>query len=132
MAETRRLDSMVLTVDGKALAPELYPQVTLVRVEESVHLPDYFAIHLDDPHFELFDKGTFTIGTRIEIAFRAEGDPVVVTAGEITAIGIEPGASGRHELVLSGFDLTHRMARVAKSRSFQKVTDADIASRIAG
>ena len=44
---------MVLTVDGKALAPELYPQVTLVRVEESVHLPDYFAIHLDDPHFEL-------------------------------------------------------------------------------
>jgi uncharacterized protein involved in type VI secretion and phage assembly len=123
---------MVLTVDGKTLAPELYPQVTLVRVEESVHLPDYFAIHLDDPHFELFDKGTFTIGTRVEIAFRAEGDPVVVTAGEITAIAVEPGASGRHELVLSGFDLTHRMARVAKSRSFQKVTDADIASRIAG
>ncbi|GIE94783.1 VgrG-related protein [Paractinoplanes rishiriensis] len=132
MADTRRLDGVVLTVDGGPLAPELYPQLALVRVEESVQLPDYFALYFDDPHFELFDKGTFSIGTRVEIAFRAEGDPVVVTTGEITAISIEPGASGRHELVLAGFDLTHRMARVAKSRSFQRVTDADIASRIAG
>jgi uncharacterized protein involved in type VI secretion and phage assembly len=97
-----------------------------------VLLPDYFAIHFDDPHFELFDKAQWTIGTRVEIAFRAGGDPVVVTSGEVTAISVEPGASGRHELVLTGFDLTHRLARVAKSRSFQRVTDADIASRIAG
>jgi len=130
--EKRRLDGVVLTVDGRPLAPELYPQMALVRVEESVQLPDYFAIHFDDPHFELFDKATFAIGTRIEIAFRAEADPMVVTSGEITAISVEPGASGRHELVLAGFDLTHRMARVPKSRSFQRVTDADIASRIAG
>ena len=128
----RRLDGVVLTMDGRPLAPELYPLVALVRVEESVQLPDYFAIHFDDPHFELFDKGSYLIGTRVEIAFRAEGDPVVVTSGEITAITVEPGASGRHELVLSGFDLTHRMARVPKSRSFQRVTDADIAARIAG
>lgn len=133
MAEaTRRLDGVVLSVDGRPLAPELYPRVSLVRVEESVHLPDYFAIHFDDPHFELFDRGTFTVGTRIEIAFRAEGDPTVVTSGEITAVAVEPGVSGRHELVLTGFDLTHRMAREPKSRSFQRVTDADIASRIAG
>ena len=133
MAEaTKRLDGVVLTMDGRPLAPELYPRVSLVRVEESVHLPDFFAIHLDDPHFELFDRGTFTIGTRVEIAFRAEGDPTVVTSGEVTAVGVEPGAAGRHELVLTGFDLTHRMAREPKSRSFQRVTDADIASRIAG
>lgn len=130
--ERRRLDGVVITVDGRPLAPELYPQVALVRVEESVLLPDYFAVHFDDPHFELFDKGQFEIGTRIEIAFRAEGDPVVVTSGEVTAISVEPGMSGRHELIVTGFDLTHRLARVPKSRSFQRVTDADIASRIAG
>jgi phage protein D len=129
---TKRLDGVVLTVDGRPLAAELYPRVALVRVEESVHLPDFFSVHFDDPHFELFDKGTFTLGTRLEIAFRAEGDPVVVTSGEITAVVVEPGRSGRHELVLTGFDLTHRLAREPKSRSFQRVTDADIASRIAG
>jgi len=129
---TKRLDGVVLTVDGRPLAPELYPRVSLVRVEESVHLPDFFAVHFDDPHFELFDRNTFTIGTRMDIAFRAEGDPTVVTSGEVTAVSVEPGASGRHELVLTGFDLTHRLSREPKSRSFQRVTDADIATRIAG
>ena len=128
----KRLDGVVLTIDGRPLPPDLYPRVTLVRVEESVHLPDYFAIHLDDPHFEIFDKGTFTLGTKVDIAFRAEADPVVVTAGEITAVSVEPGGAGRHELVLTGFDLTHRMSREPKSRSFQRLTDADIAGRIAG
>ena len=129
---TKRLDGVVLTVDGRPLAPELYPRVSLVRVEESVHLPDFFAVHFDDPHFELFDRNTFTIGTRMDIAFRAEGDPTVVTSGEVTAVSVEPGASGRHELVLTGFDLTHRLSREPRSRSFQRVTDADIATRIAG
>ncbi|GIE89671.1 VgrG-related protein [Actinoplanes regularis] len=128
----RRLDGTVLTVDGRPLPPELYRRVILVRVDESVHLPDSFAVHLDDPYFEIFDQGSFTIGTKLEIAFRAEGDPVVVTSGEITAVTVTPGATGRHELVLTGFDLTHRLAREARSRTFQRVTDADVATRIAG
>jgi len=130
--QQRRLAGVMITTDGRPLAPGLYPLVSLVRVEESVHLPDYFTVHFDDPHFELFDRGTFALGTRLEIAFRAEGDPVVVTSGEITAISVEPGSTGRHELVLTGLDLTHRLARGPKSRSFQRVTDADIATRIAG
>jgi uncharacterized protein involved in type VI secretion and phage assembly len=130
--QQRRLDGVVLTIDGRPLNSELYARLSLVRVEESVQLPDYFAVHFDDPHFELFDRGGFDLGTRVEIAFRAEGDPVVVTSGEITAISVEPGTSGRHELVLTGLDLTHRLTRGPKSRSFQRVTDADIAGRIAG
>ena len=58
-----------------------------------MQLPDYFAVHFDDPHFELFDRDMFTLGTRIEIAFRAEGDPVLVTSGEVTAVSVEPGAA---------------------------------------
>lgn len=132
MAEQKRLDGVVLTVDGRPLPPEMYAHLSLARVEESVQLPDYFAVHFDDPHFELFDRGLFAIGTRIEVAFRAEGDPVVVTAGEVTAVAVEQGAAGRHELVLTGLDLTHRLARGPKSRSFQRMTDADIAAQIGG
>src|SRR2546421_12889223 len=104
----------------------------LVHVEESVHLPDSFALHFDDPHFELFDEDRFRLGTRIEIAFRAEDAGVVVTSGEVTAIAVEPGVSGRHELVVTGLDLTHRLARGPKTRTFLRMTDSDIASRIAG
>ncbi|GIJ43218.1 type IV secretion protein Rhs [Virgisporangium aliadipatigenens] len=132
MADQRRLDGAIISVDGKPLAAELYGQLTLVRVEESVLLPDYFALRFDDPHFDVFDKGTFNLGQRIEIAFRAEADPVVVTVGEVTAVEVSPGPSGRHELHVSGMDVTHRLARQRKSRSYQGVTDSDIASRIAG
>lgn len=123
---------MIITVDGGGLRTELYDRLMLVQVEESVQLPDIFALHFDDPHFELFDEDRFRLGSRIQIAFRAEGDAVVVTSGEVTAIVVEPGVSGRHELVITGLDLTHRLARGPKSRSFTRMTDSDIAVRIAG
>jgi uncharacterized protein involved in type VI secretion and phage assembly len=132
VAEERRLDSVTITVDGAPLRTELYGRLMLVHVEESVQLPDSFSVHFDDPHFDLFDEDKFKPGTRVEIAFRAEGDSVVVTSGEVTAVSVEPGISGRHELVITGLDLTHRLARGAKSRAFTNMTDADIARRIAG
>lgn len=131
MAEERRHDNVKLVVDGQSLAADLYPLITLVRVEESVQLPDSFAVRLDDPHFELFDRHLFRIGTRVEIGFRAESDPVTVTAGEVTAISVEQAGSGRHELVLHGFDVTHRLARGPKTRTYVQMTDADIAEKVA-
>ncbi len=131
MPEQRRLDGVILKVDGSPLRTELYGRLMLVQVEESVQLPDSFALHFDDPHFELFDEDKFRPGTKIEIAFRAEGEPVVVTSGEVTAVSVEPGVSGRHELVVTGLDLTHRMARGAKSKAFTNMTDSGIAGQVA-
>jgi len=130
--EQRRLDAAVVSVDGSPMAAELYGRLMLIHVEESVHLPDSFALHFDDPHFELFDQDKFRLGTRVQIAFRAEDDVVVVTSGEVTAISIEPGTTGRHELVVTGLDLTHRLARGPKTRTFLKMSDSDIAAKIAG
>ena len=62
---------------------------------------------------------------------RADGDPVQVTAGEVTAVAVEQGAAGRHELVITGLDLTHRLTHAPKRRTFQRMSDADIARRIA-
>ncbi len=131
MPETR-LDSAVLTIDGRPLKPDLYPRLLLVRVEESVQLPDTFEIRFEDAHFRLFDEDTFKIGAKVEIAFKAEADPLVVTVGEVTAIAVSQGVTGRHELVLTGFDVAHRLATVPKSRSFQRMTDSDVATQIGG
>jgi uncharacterized protein involved in type VI secretion and phage assembly len=130
MPEQRRLDGVILKIDGSPLRTELYGKLMLVHVEESVQLPDSFALHFDDPHFELFDEDKFRPGTKIEIAFRAEGEAVVVTSGEVTAVSVEPGVTGRHELVVTGLDLTHRMARGGKSRAFTNQKDSDIAGQI--
>ena len=74
MPEQRRLDAAVVSIDGSPMAAELYGRLMLVHVDESVHLPDSFALHFDDPHFDLFDQDKFRLGTRIQIAFRAEDD----------------------------------------------------------
>jgi uncharacterized protein involved in type VI secretion and phage assembly len=129
--EERRLAQMVITVGGTRLPAERYELVSLARVEESVHLPDSFVLRLADPHFELFDRMAFPMGSAVEIGFAAEGDPTVVTRGEVTALAVEQGAGGLHELVVSGMDVGHRLSRGPKTRSFQQMTDADIVNRIA-
>lgn len=131
MAEDRRLAGASLTIDGAPLPTELYAALALVKVEESVHLPDAFTVRFDDPHFALFDSQRFKVGSRIGISFQGSADLVEVSSGEVTALCVEQGAAGRHELVLTGFDVGHRLARGPKSRSFQQMTVADIAGQIA-
>lgn len=131
MTEPRRLDGAQISLDGRDVGVDLYGRLRLVRVEESVQLPDRFELRFDDPHFSVFDQDLFRVGGRVEIALRAEGDPVVVTTGEVTALSVEQGATGRHELVVTGLDLTHRLLRGPRTRTFQRTSDADAAARIA-
>ncbi len=126
-----RLDAAAVTVEGQDLEEGLYDLLALVRVEESIHLPDAFTLRFDDPHFDLFDRGTFSLGTKIDLAFSSDQEMVTVTRGEVTALSVEPGPGGRHQLVVSGLDASHRLARGPKTRSFQNMTDADIVSKIA-
>ena len=130
MAEQRH-DSAVLTVDGSPLAADNYARLTGLRVDESVQLPDAFELRFEDAYFKLFDQGLFTLGTKVDIAMKAEADPVRIMSGEVTSIAVDQGASGRHELVVSGFDVSHRMSKVPKRRTFQNMSDADVASMIA-
>jgi len=127
----RRLDAAAVTVDGQNMPEALYDVLALVKVEESVQLPDAFTLRFDDPHFDLFDAGTFSLGTKVDLAFASESELVTVTRGEVTALTVEPGPGGRHQLVVAGLDATHRLARGPKTRSFQNMTDADIVSKIA-
>ena len=131
MAADRRLDTPVVTVDGRPLDAALYPRLRQVRVEESVHLPDRFTLRMDDPTFELFDAGTFTLGSRVEVAFRTDSDPLTVTTGEVTSIAVEPGTAGHHELVVVGLDRGHRLDRKARTRTFQHMSDGAIARQVA-
>ena len=130
MAENR-LGLAVVKVDGRELSADSYRRLAVVRVEESTALPDLAELRFTDDTFDLFDSGTIEVGARLEIALRAEGDPVIVTSGEVTAVAVEPGRTGGHEFVVTGMDLSHRLARVPKRRSFLSMSDADIADQIA-
>jgi hypothetical protein len=137
VAENRRLDTPVIIVDGRPLSRDLHALVHKIRVDESVLLPDQLVLSFEDHDFKLFDQGAFEIGTPIEVGFRADQPAAgMVFDGEITEVAVEEetdkNRQHNHYLVVVGLDRTHRMGRVARTRSFVGMNDAAIARQIAG
>ncbi|MGH9226702.1 MAG: VgrG-related protein [Acidimicrobiales bacterium] len=131
MPEGHVVAAAVIKVDGAELTLAQYDDLLDVRVEQSVHVPDKFTLRFRDPNFELLDKGTFKIGATIDVGITDDGAPVPITRAEVTAIGAEQGASGRHELVISGLDRGHRLARGPMQRTFVKMSDSQVVAQIA-
>ncbi|WP_052434077.1 phage baseplate assembly protein V [Streptacidiphilus melanogenes] len=103
----------------------------LVRVEVDTQLllPGMFTLAFEDLTGAALDDAGLDIGVGVEVrAGPAEEDRLVV--GEVTAVeGYYQGTVGR--TVVRGYDLCHRLQRARRTRSFDNVTDADIARRIA-
>ncbi len=126
-----RLKVPVVKVAGSEIGAELAEALRELRVEQALNVPDTFTLRFEDADFDLFGAGTFDIGKAITISFRDEDTNQVVIAGEITAIGVEQGPTGRHELVVSGYDKAHRLARGTVVRTFLNQKDSDIVGAIA-
>lgn len=131
MPEDFRGGTPYLTVEGTALDDDTAGYLVDVRVEQSLHLPDIFTVRLSDHLFRVFDAAKFEIGKKVKIEFQAGNDKETVTEGEITAVAVEPGPDGRHELVVTGMDKTHRLHRGAKVRTLQKMKDSQAVQSVA-
>lgn len=121
-----------LSVGGTDVAATVYDALVDVRVEQSILLPDQVTIRLRDPHFQLFDNEEFALGDPLDVTFVGEKEQAVAIRAEITAVGVEPGTGGRHELVVSGLDRGHRLARGTEVATYANLTDGDVARQIAG
>jgi uncharacterized protein involved in type VI secretion and phage assembly len=118
-------------VAGAEMANRYYDNLVLVRVEEGVDLPTQFTLHFYDPLVELFDARVFKVGVAVTIGFRSGSSTVNVVEGEITSVALEQGMGTRSEFVVSGFDKSHRLHRVANTRTFINQTSSAIASTVA-
>jgi phage protein D len=128
----RGAGAVEVTVNGSPLSEADYEALIDARVEQSVHVPDRFSLRFRDPTFMIMDSDTFGIGRPLDLAFSNGVSEAVVLRGEITVLGVEQSPSGRHELVVSGLDRGHRLARGSMWRSFVTMTDSDVATQIAG
>ncbi|MGH9038602.1 MAG: VgrG-related protein [Acidimicrobiia bacterium] len=126
------MGSVAVVVNGNPMRAGLYDLLVDTRVEQSVQVPDRFSLRFTDPDFALFDEELFTLGLPVDISFDGGAGDVLVSRGEITAVAVEQGATGRHELVVSGLDRAHRLARGTKNRTFSTLKDSDVVQTIAG
>lgn len=104
----------------------------LVSVEVDTHLllPAMFALAFEDLTGAALEDAGLRIGSGVRILARPGPGGRLLT-GEVTAVeGYYQGTAGR--TVVRGYDLCHRLQRARRTRSFDDVTDADVARRIAG
>jgi phage protein D len=118
-----------LKVDGQQV-PEAAADLVEVTVDHSLHLPSTFSIRLYSYDMKWLEDRTFREGKRVEISY-GERPTVKLLAGKIAVL--EPDLSEDNPtLVVRGFDLSHQLYRGRQRRSFNQVTDSDLARRIAG
>ncbi len=133
MPDQALLSHFFIKIDGEDAPRDLMDSLIEVAVEESIHLPDYFAIRLHDPELHWVDAETLAEGKVVEIsASGREGSTTdTLISGEITAVEPDFGSDGIPTLTVQGYDRSHRLHRGRWTRSFVQMTDSDIAERIA-
>lgn len=106
-------------------------KAALVRTEVDMHLrlPAMFTLSFEDLTGAALDSAGLDIGVEVQI-LSGSGSSTELVKGEVTAIeGYYQGIAGR--TVIRGYDLCHRLQRARRTRSFDNMTDSDIAQQIA-
>lgn len=122
-----------IKLSGNPVQDTVMDKFAGATVDQHTHLPNMFTLRFYDPDLELLDNGPFDLTKEVEIlAEKKDGSKVSLIKGEITALEptFEEGMVA--ELVVRGYDLSHRLYRETKSRSFLNVKDSDLANKIAG
>lgn len=124
--------SLYISVDGQEIEREVAQAVLEVLVDQNVHIPDYFSIRLNDRDLELLDGGPFDLTKEVEIkGAKEDGNLHTLIKGEITALEPAFNEGMLSELVVSGYDRSHRLYRETKSIAFINKKDSDLAEDIA-
>ncbi len=122
-----------VSVGGQELDARLMTDLFRVEVDTSLTLPDMCVLHLHDRNAELVDEGPFELGAEVRVGVGDEqgrGDNALFV-GEITGIEPEYRRGTVVDLLVRAYDRTHRLQRGTRTRTFQNVTDSDIATEVA-
>ena len=133
MPEPFELASQIrVKVNGTEVDPEVMGHVLAVDVDQHVRLPDIFIIAMHDPEFELIDRGPFDLTQEVEIAAEtSDGTWVTLIKGEITALEPAFQEGMIAQLVVRGYDRSHRLYREQRSAAHLNTKDSDLAQEIA-
>ncbi|MBE7555630.1 MAG: VgrG-related protein [Anaerolineales bacterium] len=136
------ISQFFLKIGGKKIPQpemeELMRDVIEIVVDDNLHLPDMFMIHLHDKSLKWVDSPLLAVGEEVEIAAKAPTEQGAgaeqeqgLIKGEITALEPDFTILGEPTLRVRGYDRAHRLHRGRKSRSYLKAKDSEIARKIA-
>jgi len=121
-----------ILLDGSAISSEIDAQLLEVTVDQNAFLPAMFTILLRDPSMNIINTGPFDLTKSIEIKAETDsGTKVSLIKGEIT--GLEPSFREGMvvDLLVRGYDKSHRLYRETKSEAYLNKKDSDLAKEFA-
>ncbi|PHM08020.1 VgrG-related protein [Nostoc sp. 'Peltigera malacea cyanobiont' DB3992] len=138
-----------IVIEGKPASPELMKDLLEMTIEESLHLPAMFTLVIhnsyiptsDRPqnkpwrHEQLFKIGKkvklgFTSSTTLDKNFQDVGEKFLIE-GEITGMEVHFNEKSEADMIVRGYDISHRLHRGRYNRSFLNQRDSDIVKKIA-
>ena len=133
MADKLGVQPPTIKVNGSDLAVTVMDQLLDLRVSLTLHAAPMAQVRFDDATFALLDGSTFAIGAPLAVSLPTASNSLVATfAGAIVSIGVEQGSGGRHELLVTAFEPTHKLAAQTQQKSYLKQTRGDVVKAIAG
>lgn len=122
-----------IKVDGTEIQQNVMDQLASLTVDQHSHLPGMFLLRFLDPGLELLDNGPFDLVKEVEVlAENSDGTPVSLIKGEITSLEPQFEEGMIAELLIRGYDKSHRLYRESKNKAYLNIKDSDLASQIAG
>lgn len=123
-------------INGSSLPEAAAVLVVGVTVDDEIDLPGMFSFEIASPRegegaYEWVDHELFDIGNVVEVQLGYADDVSRLIVGEITGLEPEFPANAPPVVTVRGFDRRHRLTRGRKTRSFLKLKDSEIVSRVA-
>jgi uncharacterized protein len=119
-----------LKVRGATLPLDLATCVMNITVEQDLNLPGQFTVQLERLDLKQSILTVFGIGQEVLIQIDGQ-NPKPTLVGEITGLEPEFRSNGFLDLTVLGYDRLHRLQRTQRTRSFTKLKDSEIATKIA-
>lgn len=136
-------EEIKITINGQTPRNLDYDLIEVI-VDTNLSMPSMFSLLIKDEEdqktgkYTYIDSDVFKIGAKVKISITTDEIPMEASkvngdliSGEITAIEPVFTAGGPVTLKIRGYDKAHRLTRGKKSRTFLKVKDSDLVSKIA-
>ncbi len=134
-AETEFGAQPLVKIDGRALDGPIEMMLEEVVVHDHLHLPDMLELRFRDEEQELLANARAKVGSTVEVAATGVGRDAAdkpLFKGEITALETEYEAASGSHAVVRGYDKSHRLMKLRKTRAWNEVTLGELARELAG
>ncbi len=118
-------------LNSSRLPQEREAEIKEIAVTDRVNAASSFSMRVSDPKGEWMENDDYYIGSAITIAMGYKDATSEIFSGDITAFSCRYRRGESTEVIVSGFNPIHRLARFKRNRAFSDTKVSDIIKNIA-